>query len=130
MKAETENWLSLAEYDLDTARVMLTTGRYIYVVFLCHLALEKALKGYVTERAEGIPPKTHDLILLLRKSGAHLPQEHLEFIGIINNASVPTRYPEDLQRTLREYPLVVVRGYLERAEEVFQWLKQQLTSRA
>ena len=71
-----------------------------------------------------IPAKTHDLIYLVRKSGLSLPQSHLEFIGKINNASIPTRYPDDLQRMLREYPEPIVRDYLEQTREVFRWLRQ------
>jgi HEPN domain-containing protein len=103
---------------------MLTIGRYIYVVFFCHLALEKMLKAHVAEVTQSTPARTHDLIYLVKTSGLSLPQSHLEFIGKINNASIPTRYPDDLQRTLRDYPEPIVRGYLRQTEEVFQWLRQ------
>ncbi len=124
MRADTQNWISMSEYDLETARHMLATGRYIYVVFMCHLALEKMLKAHVTEATQSVPAKSHDLIYLIKKSGINLPQPHLEFIGKINNASIPTRYPDDLQRMLREYPESVVRDYLRQTEEVLQWLRQ------
>lgn len=114
----------MSEYDLDTARHMLTTGRLLYVVFMCHLALEKMLKAHVTEATQAIPIKTHDLIVLVKHSGLALPQEYLEFIGKINNASVPTRYPDDLQQMIAQYPESVARDYLARTEEVIQWLKQ------
>jgi hypothetical protein len=31
----TEKWLERVVYDMDTARAMLRTKRYIYVVFMC-----------------------------------------------------------------------------------------------
>ena len=114
MRDDTRNWIALADYDLETAGHMLATGRFLYVVFLCHLALEKMLKAHVTEVTQTIPVKTHDLIYLIKKCGLELPQEHLEFIGKINTASIPTRYPEDLQRTLKDYPESVARLYLKR----------------
>jgi HEPN domain-containing protein len=49
MREDTINWIALAEYDLETARHMLKTGRFLYVIFLCHLSLEKMLKAHVTE---------------------------------------------------------------------------------
>jgi len=124
MRDDTRNWIALADYDLETAGHMLATGRFLYVVFLCHLALEKMLKAHVTEVTQTIPVKTHDLIYLIKKCGLELPQEHLEFIGKINTASIPTRYPEDLQRTLKDYPESVARLYLKQTTEVLQWLKQ------
>jgi HEPN domain-containing protein len=124
MRSDTQNWINLSDYDLETARHMLATGRFLYVVFMCHLALEKMLKAHFTEVTQSVPPKTHDLIYLVKKSELALPQPHLEFIGKINNASVPTRYPDDLQRTVDQYPEAIVRGYLKQTEEMLAWLKQ------
>ena len=45
---------------------MLETGRYLYVVFLCHLSLEKILKAHVAEVIQNLPIKTHDLIYLVK----------------------------------------------------------------
>jgi HEPN domain-containing protein len=47
-------WLEMAEYDIETAKAMLETGRFLYVGFMCHQVIEKALKGYfVTVKREG-----------------------------------------------------------------------------
>ena len=128
MRADTLNWIAFAEYDLETARHMLETGRRIYVVFMCHLALEKMLKAHVTEATQTIPAKTHDLIYLVKRSGLSVPSDLLDFIGKINNASVPMRYPDDLQRTLNEYTDPVVRSYLRQTEEALQWLRNALSA--
>ncbi len=84
MRKDTANWIALADYDIETARHMLATGRYLYVVFLCHLALEKLLKAHVAEVIQAVPIKTHDLIYLVKKSELKLPENHLDFIGKIN----------------------------------------------
>ncbi|MBN2149042.1 MAG: HEPN domain-containing protein [Anaerolineales bacterium] len=126
MRDDTRNWIALAEYDIETASHMLKSGRYLYVVFLCHLALEKMLKAHVTEVTQEFPAKTHDLIYLVRKCGLELPQDLLEFVGKINTASIPTRYPEDLHRALQEYPKPVVLEYLAQTRKVMIWLKERL----
>ena len=51
MRVDTQNWIATAEYDLETVHHMLATGRYLYVVFFCPLALEKLLKAHVAEHA-------------------------------------------------------------------------------
>ena len=38
-------WLDIAEYDLETARAMYISGRYLYVAFMCQQAVEKNSKG-------------------------------------------------------------------------------------
>jgi len=58
-----EYWLELADYDLDAAKVMLNGEKYLYVAFMCHQTIEKAIKAVIArDCAEGeIPPKKHDL---------------------------------------------------------------------
>jgi HEPN domain-containing protein len=126
MRADTQNWIATAEYDLETARHMLVSQRYIYVVFMCQLALEKMFKAHVTEVTRAAPPKTHNLIRLIQKSRLELTQNHLDFVSKINAASIPTRYPEDIQRAIKDYPEVVARDYLRQTEEILKWLKQRL----
>ena len=103
---------------------MLASGRYLYVIFMCHLALEKILKAHVTEATKAVPAKTHDLIYLVEKAQLRLPEDLQDFIGQINNASIPTRYPDDIQRITHEYSDSVAKNYLERTAEVIQWLKR------
>ena len=124
MHKDTANWVALADYDIETARHMLATGRYLYVIFLCHLALEKLLKAHVAEVTQTFPTKTHDLIYLVKKCGLEPPENYLDFIGKINTASIPTRYPDDLQRALKEYPESVAQDYLNQTTELIQSLKQ------
>ncbi|MEJ5311293.1 MAG: HEPN domain-containing protein [Anaerolineae bacterium] len=124
MRPDTKNWIDSALYDLETAKHMLTTRRYLYVVFMCHLALEKMLKAHVTENLQTIPPRTHDLIYLVSRSALTLPDAYLEFLGKINNASTLIRYPDDFQQALQEYPRSVVKSYLQQTEEIIEWLRQ------
>ena len=124
MRSDTRNWIEMAEYDLETARHMLATGRFLYVIFMCHLALEKMLKAHFTAVHHSVPPKTHDLLYLVKKSGLDLPQPYLEFVGKINNASVPTRYPDDLRKMIAQYPEPIARSYLEETQEVLLWLRK------
>ena len=52
-----EEWLAQARYDMDTAAYMFKGGRYMYTVFMCHLAIEKALKGMYAEQVGKEPPE-------------------------------------------------------------------------
>jgi HEPN domain-containing protein len=55
MLKATANWLARVDYDIATAEQMLHAGRYIYVIFMSHMALEKALKAVVTEETQKLP---------------------------------------------------------------------------
>ena len=124
LRSDSKNWIATSLYDLETAEHMLTSGRYLYVIFTCHLSLEKMLKAHVAEVLQDYAPRTHDLILLLRKAAlTEMPENYLEFIGKINNVSIPTRYPEDLQRAINAYSKSVATEYLAQTKEVVQWLQ-------
>jgi HEPN domain-containing protein len=120
----TENWLAQVDYDLATAEQMLRAGRYIYVIFMSHMALEKVLKAVLTEETRKLPPRTHNLIDLAQRAQLALSQEHQDFIGKINNASVVVRYPDDLSEMISQYSEVIARDYLQKARELIKWIRQ------
>jgi len=43
-------WYFQSDYDLETAVDMFKSGRMVYCIFMCHLSLEKALKGLLSKR--------------------------------------------------------------------------------
>ena len=127
MRKDTKNYIKSAEYDLKTADFMLNSERYIYVIFMCHLSLEKILKAIVTEITQKISPKSHNLIYLLKLGNIQLPSESFDFIAKINNASIVTRYPEDFSKILEAYPKSVAKEYLSKTKEILKCLKKHET---
>ncbi|MBI4684790.1 MAG: HEPN domain-containing protein [Nitrospirae bacterium] len=124
MRKDAENYLLSSEYDLQTAEHMLKTGRFVYVIFMCHLAIEKILKAITAEKTDKIPPKTHNLIYLMKLGDITLPEALFEFITKINNASIVTRYPEDFEKLIESYPENISVQYLAKTKETIVWLKQ------
>ena len=124
MRKETQNWLDSSSYDYETGAHMLQSGRYIYVIFMCHLSLEKMLKALIHEATGALPPKSHDLIQLAVRAGIAFPAQLSRFVGKVNAASLVTRYPEDLAQLLAAYPRDVAQSYLEQTGEVLTWLSQ------
>lgn len=121
-----EEWLKQAEYDLDTAKAMFNAGRFIYTVFMCHLSIEKALKGLYAKKFKLNAPKTHDLIYLVKKIELDLLPSHQDFLKVLNDLSVPTRYPDDLERLLSQYKREKTGEILGRTEELLSWIKENL----
>lgn len=126
MKKRTDEWLRQAEYDIDTAEYMYQGGRYIYAVFTCHLAVEKALKGLYYEKRKEFPPKSHSLVFLLHEIGIKLPEEQGRFIVRLSEASIPARYPESLAKVEKDFSENIVKDILARGKEVILWIKAQL----
>ena len=98
MNEKIEYWLGLADYDIETAKAMLSTGRYLYVGFMCHQTIEKALKAVIArDCANGeIPPKTHHLLKLADRAGIFnkMTPAQQTFIKELNPMNIEARYPE------------------------------------
>lgn len=126
MRIETAEWLEQVKYDLDTAESMFETDRYVYTIFMCHLAIEKALKALIVEKTGKAPPKIHNLIRLIKLSNAELNSNRLKFVSRLSLAGVVTRYPENLRKAISDYPRPVARDYLINTKDVVKCLKQQI----
>lgn len=61
---------------------------------------------------------------MINQSQVKLTDNLLDFVGMINNAGVVTRYPEDLSRLVSSYPKQVAREYLNKTQEVIKCIKQ------
>ena len=119
-------WLKQADYDMDTADFMCNGGRYFYAVFMCHLAIEKALKGLYQQNLQETPPKTHNLIYLLNKIGLRPDEDRGRIITRLNEANIATRYPDDIDKLQSNYTKEITAQILTQAKEALEWIKQQL----
>ncbi|MEW6376428.1 MAG: HEPN domain-containing protein [Thermodesulfobacteriota bacterium] len=126
MNKEVKNWLDSAQYDLETAEHTFKAKRYIYTIFMCHLALEKILKAKVEEITGKTPPKTHNLRYLVKLSGLEPPDEMFNFLSKLSNVSIPTRYPDDFEELRRSYNRKAAKTYLSQTKEAFEWIKKSL----
>lgn len=124
-----QEWIEQAEYDLETARVMFRTGRFIYCVFMCHLAIEKTLKGLFQNALNEIPPKVHSLVYLVQTQKLDLPENIKQFLENLDRVSVPTRYPSELRKLLVEYSKERTKKIFEETEGVLKCLKITLKKR-
>jgi len=95
MSDRVEYWVETAEYDLETARAMLQTKRYLYVGFICHLVIEKMLKACYADAGRGIPPKIHNLRKLATMTGIYdrMSSEQRDFIDRLEPLNIEARYP-------------------------------------
>lgn len=121
-----EEWLRQAKYDYDTAKAMFNAGRYIYTVFMCHLTIEKALKGLYAKNLQKNPPKTHDLNYLCKIIDLNPPDELQKFVDNLNDLSVPTRYPDEIGKLVKEYSKSKTTTILKLTKRLLSWLKEKI----
>lgn len=120
-------WLDLAEYDLETAKVMLDGKRYLYVGFMCHQVIEKALKAVIAKKGE-TPPKIHNLSRLANLSGLFglLSEEQQTFLFSLNPLNIEARYPVYKDSIYKSLSFDICKDLIKDTEEFFLWIKEKL----
>ncbi len=117
-----DEWVERARYDLDTARAMLDAERFLYVIFCCQQAVEKALKALILKRSGKTPPRLHNLPRLAEVAELEISTDRAEFLLWLTIAYVRSRYPT-LPAGAHESPdRVVAARVLSRTEETCEWL--------
>ena len=124
-KEKYEEWYFQSDYDLETAFDMFKSGRTVYCIFMCHLSLEKALKGLLIKTTGEAPSKTHSLIYFVDKIGLKLSDSYYEFLFMLNKISVPTRYPDDLRKLIVTFTKERTESIMTQTKELQVWIKQQ-----
>ena len=119
-------WLETAQYDLDSANAMYSTGRWFYVVFMCQQAIEKLCKGLYTLYLDDNVPKIHNIKTIISRFKDKLPcivkDEVLNFFDILSAQYITNRYPDfektQTGKTSRNDAFEI----LTKTREVFAWL--------
>ncbi|NMM65118.1 HEPN domain-containing protein [Clostridium sp. P21] len=130
-------WLEAAQYDLDSARVMMYGGRYMYVAFMSQQAVEKLAKGIYTLYTGNEPPMIHNIWNVLRQLkrevnlSEYIPinqfeedlQKYKSFFAELLSYYISGRYPSFKEKISSTIDSNRAKRVLNNTEEVFQWIK-------
>ncbi len=107
---------------------MLDGGRYLYVGFMCHQAIEKVLKGYIWKNSGSEPGYTHSLARLLGNAGLNdaMPTGLRDFIDTLEPLNIETRYPTDREKLMRSMNRERSISILDQTKELYAWIKAKL----
>jgi HEPN domain-containing protein len=130
MPKQTEYWLKEAFDNYETAQILMNNKKYIEAAFFCHLALEKIIKAFITDRTKQLPPKSHSLLLLLEKASlkSELGEEQMDFLANMNLYQIEGRYPGDREVLYQQTSVDEFNDIFKRTGVELEWLKQKLKS--
>ncbi len=126
MRPEIAHWWEQAQEDLDAARYNRSGEKLFVAAFLCHQAVEKALKALYMTQVREPPPPTHSLTTLSRLVGA--PAQYRRFLRQLTSEYVVSRYPnasDDVPARL--YDPETLDEYIAQVTEVMEWVRTALT---
>ena len=121
-----EYWLDIAQYDLDTADIMMNGGRWLYVVFMCQQAVEKLVKGLYVLYVDDNVPKTHNIRVIVEKFENLLPEavtnERYNLFEDLTIHYLNGRYADYKLKMSKRVNEQIATDYLKLSKEVFAWL--------
>jgi HEPN domain-containing protein len=120
-------WLDIAEYDIVTAETMFTSGRYLYVVFMCQQSLEKLSKGLYCYYIGDNVPRVHNISFIFNKVLNMLNIEVAEETFVLFDRLVAYyiqgRYPSYKEKISQVVGRSEAKDILKASKEVFNWMR-------
>ncbi len=123
IQKQIEYWRNGAIEDWDVAQDLIAQNKVRHGLFFAHLALEKLLKTCVCRHIEDLAPRIHNLSRLAELASLSLSQSQTDVLADMNEFNLEGRYPDLLMSPPSQDE---AKNYMERAEEVYQWLMKQL----
>ena len=123
-------WIDLADYDIETAETLYNGGRWLYVAFMCHQAIEKTLKAYWCGTMTEDPPYTHNHMRLANGCGLYekMTEEQRDFLDTVTNFNIEARYPEDKEELSRRLTKDTCNQIINDTKQLMQWIKNELSA--
>ena len=123
---QVDYWEKSAEHDLDTAKSLMKSKKFDWALFMGHLVLEKILKAIYVKKKETFPPKTHNLLLLIKEIEIQISEEDSDFFEEVNTFNISTRYPDDQLKFYQLCTKEFTREKFEKIKEKYKWLKKEV----
>ncbi len=121
-----EKWKNQALYDLETAKAMLESGRWLYVLFCCQQAVEKTLKAVIAKKTKECPPRIHQLMRLAQVAKLEIGDENAVFLRELTSYYIQTRYPEEISEIASKTQPEKALQIFSKTEEFIQWLESKI----
>lgn len=121
------HWVERSQYDLDTAKIMLDTGRYLYVAYMCQQAIEKILKARIAQLGkENFPIHNLNRLAEIAMIRNELNSEQFNFLAELTPYHIEARYgdyKESLSEIINEKKAEQV---YKNTQEIHKWIYQKI----
>ncbi len=121
------HWVERSKYDLDTAKVMLDTGRYLYVAYMCQQTIEKMLKAIIAQHGkENFPIHNLNRLAEIASISDKLTSEQFNFLAELTPYHIEARYgdyKESLSEIINDKEAEQI---YRKTKGIYKWLYQKI----
>ena len=121
-----QHWITTADDDFKTMKILYDTRRYPWALFLGHITLEKLLKAYFISVHNKHAPPIHNLLRLAEKSGLELPAPYADWLDNITLFNLNARYDDYNREFYKLCTPEYTRLWIQRITEIRDWLLKKL----
>ncbi|MEK7243452.1 MAG: HEPN domain-containing protein, partial [Thermodesulfobacteriota bacterium] len=94
----------------------------------CHQAIEKILKAHYQLMKEKMPPKTHNILFLMKETALFdsLSDQQKAFMEMLLPMNIQNRYPDYRDRMFKSLDREQCGIILHETREMHAWIKEKL----
>lgn len=129
MQEPVEKYVLGCKEDLETAQLLLDQGRCFYIPFLCHLAINKVLRGYYLDYLNRYPPFTDDLLAIAddTEAGLQMDEETRNFVNSLSIWPQIVGNPVYRQKIIDQTSPDATREILEQTEKIVEMVRKLIS---
>lgn len=122
-----KHWVERAEYDLETAKAMLDSARYLYVAYTCQQAIEKIFKAIIAQQnKENLPIHNLNRLAELAEVTDDLPPDKFDFLAELTPYCIEARYGDYKENLSEIIDREKANEIYAKTKSVFKWLFQKI----
>ncbi|ABO51515.1 HEPN domain protein [Desulforamulus reducens MI-1] len=128
MRAQSSVWIGIAEDDLEAAEHCMHGKQYLWSMFMCQQAVEKAIKAVFFNKTGLTPPKKHDLISLAGGADilAQCSKDTRDLLRRLSLYYIEARYPDKRAELEAKCTYENTKEILQRTKGGVAWLRSML----
>ena len=120
-------WVKTAEKDWIAVQQLFDAKSYVHSLFWAHLVLEKLCKAHwVKDNVENVPPKIHNLIVILETTKLQVSAIDLNFLRSMNQFQLEGRYPDYADTIYKNYKEDKTKIVIDNVKSRRIWLLENL----
>ena len=120
-------WKVTAHKDWEAVGHLFEKGDCLHALFFAHLVLEKLVKAhFVKDNTSDLPPRTHNLLLLISQTTLSPSMDHLRLLSQMNQFQIDGRYPDYKLTMFKIATEAYTKALLDEVNLLKQWLDNNL----
>ena len=127
-KIRAQKWLDIVKEDLNVAEDLYKTRHWLYVAFMCHQVIEKALKSYWCICRDDDPPYIHSHERIAKGCGLYtkMSEEQKDFLALIRDMNIEARYQEFKDAAARNLNSENTAEILNTTKQLHAWILHEI----